>query len=498
MKNKWVSKMKILLLSPPTDSVIKSVIGVTGPPLGLAYLASIARNYGDEVRIIDSIAMDYTFEDVKGQIRKFDPDLIGMTATTSMIPDAYKVAEIAKNHNEEVKIIIGGPHVTFTQEETLRESPYIDFTVAGEGETIFSNLLLYFIGKKEIEDVKGISFRNSGKIVVTPPEQLIRDVDNIPLPALDLLPMDKYTAGTKRFGTLMTSRGCPYNCIFCSSSLQFGKIWRGHSTERVMTELRRLVYEYGIHEIEFLDDTFTLNMKRAVEISNNIKAEKLDIKWSGSARVNLFNDEIAKAMKDSGAHTIYFGIESGNQKTLDFIGKGIKLQQAIDSVRKGNAAGLHTLGSFIIGFPYDTAEEVRNTIKFSKKVKVKIAQFTIATPYPGTRLWELAKSNNLIRTMDWKKYTTLNPVMNLKNFSDKKILGWLGKAYAYFYLRPTYLLNDLLRDHCFIFKRIIPYYSKAMVAFRQRDILSNQVQEAVVSVEGQQMNPDILARGNDP
>jgi radical SAM superfamily enzyme YgiQ (UPF0313 family) len=477
--------MKILLLSPPTDSVIKSVIGVTGPPLGLAYLASIARSQGDDVRIIDSIAMDYTFEDITGQIKKFDPDLVGLTSTTSMIPDAYKVAELAKEYNKEVKTVIGGPHVTFTQEETLMESPHMDFTVAGEGETSFSNLLLHLKGKKEIKEVKGISYRDSEKIIVTPPEQLIKDVDSIPLPAIDLLPMEKYKAGTKRFGTLMTSRGCPYNCIFCSSSLQFGKVWRGHSTERVMTELRRLVFDYGIHEIEFLDDTFTLNMKRAVEIAKNIKAENLDIKWSGSARVNLFNEEIAKAMKDSGAHTIYFGIESGNQNTLDFIGKGIKLQQAVDSVRKGNEAGLHTLGSFIIGFPDDTVYEVKNTIKFSKKVKVKIAQFTIATPYPGTRLWQLAKSQNLIKTTNWRKYTTLNPVMSLKNFSDKQILGWLGKAYAYFYLRPTYLLNDLLRDHGFIFKRIIPYYSKAMVAFKQGDILSKQVQEPVPSTEVQ-------------
>ncbi len=477
--------MKILLLSPPTDSVIKSVIGVTGPPLGLAYLASIARSQGDDVRIIDSIAMDYTFEDITGQIKKFDPDLVGLTSTTSMIPDAYKVAELAKEYNKEVKTVIGGPHVTFTQEETLMESPHMDFTVAGEGETSFSNLLLHLKGKKEIKEVKGISYRDSEKIIVTPPEQLIKDVDSIPLPAIDLLPMEKYKAGAKRFGTLMTSRGCPYNCIFCSSSLQFGKVWRGHSTDRVLTELRRLVFDYGIHEIEFLDDTFTLNMKRAVEIAKNIKAENLDIKWSGSARVNLFNEEIAKAMKDSGAHTIYFGIESGNQNTLDFIGKGIKLQQAVDSVRKGNEAGLHTLGSFIIGFPDDTVYEVKNTIKFSKKVKVKIAQFTIATPYPGTRLWQLAKSQNLIKTTNWRKYTTLNPVMSLKNFSDKQILGWLGKAYAYFYLRPTYLLNDLLRDHGFIFKRIIPYYSKAMVAFKQGDILSKQVQEPVPSTEVQ-------------
>jgi radical SAM superfamily enzyme YgiQ (UPF0313 family) len=464
--------MKILLLSPPTDSAIKSIIGVTGPPLGLAYLASVAREQGDEVSIIDSIAMDYSFDQIRGEIKRLDPDLIGLTSTTSMIPDAYNVARIAKEYNTDIRIAIGGPHATFTQEMTMKESPEIDYVVAGEGETVFSNLLLSLKGKKDIRDVRGIAYRNSERIVVAPPETLIKDVDTIPLPSIDLLPMDKYVADNKRFGTLMTSRGCPYNCIFCSSSLQFGKIWRGHSVERVMTELRRLVNDYGLHEIEFLDDTFTLNMKRAVEIANKIKEEKLDIRWSGSARVNLFNDEIANAMKGAGAHTIYFGIESGNQKTLDFIGKGINLQQAMDSVNKGNAAGLNTLGSFIIGFPDDTTDEIKNTIKFSKKVNVRLAQFTIATPYPGTRLWDLAKSRNIIRTLDWRKYTTLSPVMALRNFTDEGILKWLGRAYMNFYLRPVYLLRDLIKDHGFIFKRIIPYYSKAMLAFKQGELVS--------------------------
>ncbi|PYB69059.1 B12-binding domain-containing radical SAM protein [Thermoplasma sp. Kam2015] len=465
--------MKILLLSPPTDSVIKSVIGTTGPPLGLAYLASVARDQGEEVKIIDSIAMEYSHGDVKNQIKTYDPDFIGITSTTSMIPDVYNIARFAKMHNNEVKIAVGGPHVTFTPDITLEESPDIDYVVIGEGELIFSNLLQHLEGKKDIKKIKGIAYRSSEKIVITPPEDLIKDIDTIPMPAIDLLPMDRYMAGKKRFGTIMTSRGCPYNCIFCSSSLQFGKKWRAHSTERVMAELRRLVNDYGLHEIEFLDDTFTLNMKRASEIAQKIKEEKLDIHWSASARVNLFNSEIARAMKEAGAHTIYFGIESGNQKTLDFIGKGITLQQAVDSVRKGNEAGLNTLGSFIIGFPDDTREDVRNTIRFAKKVRVLLAQFTIATPYPGTRLWHLAKTRGIIKTLDWRKYTTLNPVMKLTNFTDSEILRWLGKAYVSFYLRPSYLLHDLIKDHGFVFKRIIPYYSKAITAFKHDRALTD-------------------------
>lgn len=260
----------------------------------------------------------------------------------------------------------------------------------------------------------------------------------------------------------MTSRGCPYNCIFCSSSLQFGKQWRGHSVSRVIDELKTLRYKYNKREIEFLDDTFTLNMKRAIELTNKIVEEGIDIRWSGSARVNLFNDEIAKSMKKAGAHTVYFGIESGSQKILDFIGKGITLDLAKISVAKANRAGLHTLGSFIIGFPDDTVKDVKTTIKFSKKVGVTVAQFTIATPYPGTRLWDYVIEKNLLLTRNWRKFTTLSPVIKLKNFTSDQILKWLSWAYISFYVRPLYLLKDLANTHGFVFKRLIPYAKRAM------------------------------------
>ncbi|MEM3325683.1 MAG: radical SAM protein, partial [Thermoplasmata archaeon] len=223
-----------------------------------------------------------------------------------------------------------------------------------------------------------------------------------------------------------------------------------------------LRYKYNKREIEFLDDTFTLNMKRALELTDRIVKEGLDIRWSASARVNLFNDEIAKNMKKAGAHTVYFGIESGSQKILDFIGKGITLSLAKISVRKANEAGLNTLGSFIIGFPEDTIKDIKTTIKFSKKVGVTVAQFTIATPYPGTRLWNYVVEKKLLLTMNWRKFTTLSPVIKLQNFTSEQILKWLSWAYISFYVRPLYLIKDLARTHGFIFKRLIPYATKAM------------------------------------
>ena len=184
--------MRILLVSPPTDSAIKRVVGTTGPPLSLAYLASMVRDEHDVI-IVDSIAEELTFDDVRKRIKKFDPDVVGITATTSMIPDAYKVAEIAKEINENVKVVIGGPHVTFLPDRTMEECKSIDFIVRGEGEITFKELIRAIEEGRDFKDIKGLSFRN-GKTINNPPRELIKNVDEIPVPSYDLLPMERYKA----------------------------------------------------------------------------------------------------------------------------------------------------------------------------------------------------------------------------------------------------------------------------------------------------------------
>jgi len=447
-----------LLVSPPTDSVIKRVVGTTGPPLSLAYLASMVRDEHD-VLIIDSIAQELTFEDVYAIMKKYDADVVGITATTSMIPDAYKVAKMAKEINENVKVVLGGPHVTFLPERTMEECKSIDFIVRGEGEITFKELIEAIEKGHDFKNIKGLSFRNK-KVTNNPPRELIKNVDEIPMPSYDLLPMDRYKADGVKFGTVITSRGCPFNCIFCSSSLQFGKRWRGHSAERVINELSILRNEYGRKTIEFLDDTFTLVKPRAIDIANKIKKEGLDISWFASSRVDTFSKEIAEAMHKAGAHTVYFGIESGVQKILDFIGKRITPEQSKISVKNAKEAGLHTFGSFIIGFPQETREDINKTLKFSRKVGVDFAQFTVATPYPGTRLWNIALKEKLLTTMNWRKFTTLDPILKLKHFTRQQISRILQLAYIKFYLRPKVLIKDIIQDKGFIIKRAIPHVIK--------------------------------------
>lgn len=444
--------MRVMLISPPAPSAVKEVLGATGPPLGLAYLASIARSEGHDVIIVDSLAEGLDLRKLKGRIRSFYPDVIGITATTSMIPDAYEAARVAKEVNPDAIVLMGGPHVTFLPEETLNECKYIDIVVRGEGELIFRELLR----KKDLRDVRGITYRSSGMIKSNPAMPLISNLDEIPIPAYDLLPMHLYRFGSLRFGTIITSRGCPFNCIFCSSSLQFGKRWRAHSKERVIEELRILHHDYGVREVEFLDDTFTLDRRRAREISREIVREGLDISWTASSRVNTFDLETGREMKRAGAHTIYFGIESGSQKILDLIGKGITVEQSISAVKSAKKAKLRALGSFIIGFPEETEDDIRRTIDFSKRVGVDLAQFTIATPYPGTKLWDIANKMNLLLTRDWRKYTTIDVVMKSFYLTERQIKKLLNWAYISFYLRPKMILIDLMRNKGFILRKAVP------------------------------------------
>ncbi len=447
--------MKIMLILPPSKFVLKDKLGITSIPLGLAYLASFIERDNHKVRIIDSPTLRYKIQDVKAEIKKFSPHLVGITATTSGIYDAYEVAKITKEVNPGIKVVIGGPHVTFTAKETLTECPFIDVVVRGEGEETFRELVNFFESSSEgplsLEGIKGITFRRDNKIIQTDTHPLIKDLDNIPFPAYHLLPMDKYTLEGKKFATIMTSRGCPFSCIFCSSSQLFGKTWRARSPENVIEEIKLLKNKYGVKEIEFLDDTFTLNKKRAEKICELLIKEKLNISWSCSSRVDTIDESLIEKLKGAGCHTIYVGVESGSQKILNIIGKGITLSQIEKTINLIKKVNLNTIGSFIIGIPGETVKTIKKTIDFAKKLNPSFVQFSICTPYPGTKLFEIAKEKGWLLTKDWSKYTILDQVMKIPGMVTTNLNRWLLRAYLSFYLRPKFILEQLKRKDFFFF-----------------------------------------------
>ncbi len=378
---------------------------------------------------------------------------MGLTATTPAIYDAYEVARMVKGINPDCRVVIGGPHVSFTARQTLRECKAMDAVIMREGEITFRELVQAWDRGLPLKRTAGLAFRCNGGIAKNPARPFIKNLDTLPFPAWEKLPMEKYNMNGRRFGMVMTSRGCPYDCIFCSSSQLCGKIWRARSPENVVSELK-LLYDSGIKEIEFMDDTFTLNNKRAEGICDAIIREGLDITWTCSSRVNTINKGLAKKLKRAGCHTVYFGIESGSQEILDMIGKGISLEQSRKAVRIARDTGLSTLGSFILGLPGETLKSISRTVRFAKGLGLGFAQFTTATPYPGTKLYTWAKSRGLLKTVGWSDFTTLRPVMEVPGLSLNQLKRSLTRAYLSFYLKPSFFLNQIKARNFLLMKNM--------------------------------------------
>jgi radical SAM superfamily enzyme YgiQ (UPF0313 family) len=443
--------MKICLISPPYNSAVKSVVGVSSPPLGLAYIASVLRQ-SHEVKIIDSNILNYTIGDVEEELRSFNPDVVGITSVTPSIYEAYKVAETAKKVREDCKVVLGGPHATFMPRQSMEECEYIDIIVRGEGEETTGELIENIEKGAPLNEVKGITFREKNEIIDTEPRPFIKNIDNIPFPSRDLLPMHLYKFNGVKYTTMLTSRGCPFKCSFCSSSRLFGGYWRGRSPENVLEEMKTVYEEYGIRNIEFMDDTFTLNQERAEKICDEIIKQGWDISWGASSRVDTLSKRLVEKMKKAGCWIIFLGIESGSQKILDAIGKRITLEQVKKAVKILKDAGIQVLGSFIIGFLQDTTETIKETIKFAKSLNLNYAEFSILTPYPGTPIFDYAKKNNMLLTENWSKYTAIEPIVKIEGASEKEIKALFQKSYITFYLRPR-IVMEWLKNKQFSFMK---------------------------------------------
>ncbi|WP_148689086.1 B12-binding domain-containing radical SAM protein [Methanopyrus sp. SNP6] len=440
----------VLLINPPdVTTKYQRFLGITAPPLGLAYIAAVLEEAGYTVKILDCPPLDMSFEDLRRAVRKLRPRIVSIMATTPIIHQAYQAAKIVKEELEDAIVCLGGYHPTFMDIECLKECPYVDVVVRREGEFTLLDLAKVFIdGVKTLSEVLGITYREEDDIVRAPDRPLIRDLDALPFPARHLLPMDKYTFfGAKTTATTMvSSRGCPVGCDFCASSAMHGHKLRMHSAERVVSEMAHVHENYGSNIIAFVDDTFTYDRRRVEEICRLIVESGLDVTWGCAARVDTIDRELLELMREAGCSVLFFGVESGSQEVLDNVGKGFTVEQTKKAFQLCREFGIVTVASAVIGLPGETHRSARQTIKFLKEIDPDYAVVSVATPYPGTKFYKEAVEKGLIEEESWDKYTLTDPVVRTTELSLEDVKKYQKRAMIGFYLRPRYLIRRLKED----------------------------------------------------
>jgi len=433
-------KSRLLLIRP--NSFIES----TPPPLGLMYIASYLRENLDEfdIKIVDARIKDFSFEDIEEYIKDYQPEYIGITSLYVDSPQLHRIAQISKNIRKSSVVITGGPYTTSGYKQALKD-PNIDYCVVGEGEIPFKDLMKSLRHKLKLEDIKGIAFRNGGEILYNGVQAFVDDLDTIPFPAWDLIELNDYFYGKKRSlenpvqiceraVSVMSSRGCPYGCIYCHNI--FGKQFRARSPENVIKELKYLISEYNVQEIEFLDDTFNCNKKRAIKICDLIVAEKIKLKicFSNGVRADIMDEELIIKLKEAGTYRINYGIESTSSRIQKSMGKRLNLTYAKEIIEKTSRHKILCGAFFMIGFPTETEKEMRETIDFAAESKLHTAVFAIATPYPGTELFRRAeeKGFNVER-----QFSTVGKVsVNMSAVPAEKLGRLRTLAFRKFYFNP--------------------------------------------------------------
>ena len=426
--------MKVMLVFPPLSAQERYGKHTTNlgslPPLGLCYMAAVLEKAGHTVKITDCPVNGFTLEDVKKDIAEFSQDWVGLSAITSLVARASELCAMIRKDFPNIKILVGGSHATVMPEETLALSG-ADIVISGECEDVLVDI---------IEHPERFP-----KIVRCAP---VRDLDSLPFPARHLLDMSKYTSLPNNYKRspnvfqVFATRGCPYVCTFCASAN--GK-FRQRSVKNVISEINLLIANYGIKEIVFWDDIFTLNKQWVHDFCDTLIKEQIDIAWSCETRLDLIDEPLVKKMKQAGCWNMFFGIESGNQELLDNIRKKTTLELIRKGVRLVKGAGIEVRGSFMFGLPGETLEMAHKTIDFAIELDPDYAQFSLTTPFPGTELSKTYEQFGVLNK-DFKQYNVWMPVFLPSGYSTIEELQNVHRlAFRRFYLRPRYIIKKIMK-----------------------------------------------------
>jgi len=399
--------MKVLLVYPPSGFNTKELM----PPLGLAYIAAVLEEGNIEVEVVDAEVERLSWKALQKRYNESQPDLIGITSLTESRYESFKCAEIAKQALSDSTVVMGGPHVSLTPDDTLAHIPSVDVIVRGEGEHTIKQLCEVLQTTGDLHCVDGISFREEGKIIHNKTRQWIQDLDTLPLPARHLLPLDKYNfrlnvpeKGKLPATNVITSRGCPIGCSFCATSNMLGKRWRARSPSNVILELEHLVERYGTKAIFFYDDIFTMDKKRTVELCNLMIERGLELNYICMTRVDTLDKPLLTKMKESGCYRIHYGVESGSQKILDnIVEKKIKLNQVKQVSKWLDELGIIKNAFFIVSFPEETQEDVNKTLALMNDLGGE-PSLSFLKIYPGTEIERMARLKRILPAdFSWAK-----------------------------------------------------------------------------------------------
>ncbi|MFH1888561.1 MAG: radical SAM protein [Candidatus Omnitrophota bacterium] len=471
--------MKILLINPPiTRHESDPLAGEAGNlPLGLCYIAAYLKKNNYEVRVLDAMAEGVGNIEKRGQfvrtglseekieeaIREFNPQVVGITTMfTSYAQDSHDIAKLVKRIDNNILVVLGGVHATACYDMVFSDKN-VDIVVKGEGEITIVELMRALEKKEAITGIPGTIVRSGGELLNNADRPFIEDLDRLPFPQREFLPVDVYLRGARLSYCMrqpvmgmVTSRGCPCRCSYCGIHAVWKHTWRARSAANVADEIEYLIRLYGAKEFHFLDDSISADKQRMHEICDEIIKRKLDIRWTTPNGIAIWTlDELLlKKMRKSGCYRLTFGIESGNEPTQRFIGKIIKFEHANRIIKAANSLGMWTLATFIIGFPYETREEIFETIEFSKKLDIDIAFYNVLMPFPTTRVYEIFHKEGLLpvnRSLEFfNAFTGKGGGCDTKLFKKEELAEFSDIAHREFYrsrikkfMNPFRIMNKI-------------------------------------------------------
>jgi radical SAM superfamily enzyme YgiQ (UPF0313 family) len=422
------------------------------PPLNLGYLAAIAQRDGHQVRLIDAEAERLSLAEVIKEALAFEPDIVGITATTPFYHLAAEAAAALKAEKIRAPVVIGGQHISVLKEKAFKDC--FDYAFIAESDESWPLFLRRYAQGQDISDIKGILFRKNGNIIFTGMPEPVKDIDAIPFPARRLLKMGRYRIGTlrgrKNFTTILAIRGCPYKCIFCSTEV-FGKRIRRRSVDSLIEEIKSVISDFNIRHFIFADETLTLDRNYILQFCEKIQDEKTAITFECNARADLVDEGLISAMAKAGLIRISFGLETVDEDMRRIMKKEVPLASYAQANRITNKYGVETLNSVMLGLPGETRQTAEKTLSYLRHSReIHQANFSIATPYPGTELYEMAKKGEhglKLLSEDFSQYRRYgSAVISVNDLSREDLIRLQNDGFVRIYSAPWRIIPMLRKN----------------------------------------------------